>query len=131
MHLLVLPRLLPVIVIAAACVAPFEGDARERAARAVTGFLGEAGEAADVRIAFQQDSTHLLVQLLTVAFRTVPEDALTAQATRIAKTALRSYDHADQLDSITVLYRERIDRGAWWIRHIRSFSAASLRDDPQ
>lgn len=126
MRLRLLHGLTPAILLAAACVAPADDGSRKHVARALTRTLGEAGEAADPQIAFRQDSTHLLVQFLTVAFPTVSDGELTSQATRIAKTALSNYDRADQLDSVTVLYREPVRKGTWWIRHTRSFSVDSL-----
>lgn len=116
-------KLIPAILLAGACESPSDDESRKH----VTGVLTQTlGEAARPRVAFQRDSTHLLVQLLTVAFPSVSEDELTAQATDIAQTTLNNYDRADQLDSITVLYRERAGRGVWWIRHTRAFSVDSL-----
>jgi hypothetical protein len=73
-------------------------------------------------------ASHLLIQLLTVAFPAVSEDELTRRSRAIARRALRSYGNANQLDSITVLYRERVRDGMWWIRHTRTFAVDSLKD---
>lgn len=118
-------RLTPILFLAVACMRSAKDESRERVARALTETLGEA---ADPQIAFQRDSSHLLVQLLTVAFPTVSEEALTTQAKNIASSALRHYDKAGQLDSVTVLYREPVRRGMWWIRHTRSFPVDSLQN---
>lgn len=127
MRLVHVYRFMPAIFLAAACVAAAEGDSRERVARALAESLGEA---ADPQIAFQRDSSHLLVQLATVAFPTVSEDELTRRARGIATTAMRNYDDAERLDSITVLYREKAGKGIWWIRNTRAFSVDSLQDRP-
>lgn len=127
MRLVHVYRLLPATFMAAACLAAPEGDSRERVARALAESVGEA---ADPRIAFRRDSSHLLVQLATVAFPTVSEDELTRRARGIATTAMRNYDNAEQLDSITVLYREKAGKGLWWIRNSRTFSVHSLQDGP-
>ena len=79
---------------------PIRDNSLERVASALRDSLGKA---ANPQVAFQKDSTHLLVQLATVAFPTVSESVLTAQATRIASFALRHYEKADQLDSVTCL----------------------------
>ena len=114
--------LLLVLVSAAAC-ARTPKDSRERAAAALKERLGEA---ADPHVAFQKDSTHLLVQLATAAFPTMSETNLTDQATGIATFALRHYEKQNQLDSITVVYREKAAPGFWWIRHQRTFPVESL-----
>lgn len=117
--------LIPVVSFAVACMGHARDDSRERVARALTSMLGEA---AAPQIAFVRDSSHLRVQLSTVAFPTVSEEELTKQAERVASSALRNYDKASQLESVTVVYREPVRPGMWWIRHSRTFSVASLRN---
>ena len=113
---------LPLLALTAACVEP--ANSRERIASALRDSLGKA---ADPQVAFQRDSTHLLVELATVAFPTVPESVLTAQARDIGGFALRHYERANQVDSVTVLYREAVRSGVWYIRHTCTFSVESLR----
>lgn len=127
MRLVHVYRFMPAAFLAAACVAAPEGDSRERVPRALAESVGEA---ADPQITFRRDSSHLLIQLATVAFPTVSEDELTGRARGIATTAMRNYDNADQLDSITVLYREKAGKGIWWIRNTRTFPVDSLRGSP-
>jgi len=111
--------LLPIL---GACHEP--ANSRERVTSALRDSLGTA---ADPQVAFQKDSTHLLVQLATVAFPTIPEAALTDQARNIAAFAVRHYENANQLDSVTVLYREAAPHGGiWYIRHERTFPVRSL-----
>lgn len=100
---------------------------RENVASALREKLGEA---ADPKVGFQPDSTHLLVHLATVAFPTVPENELTRRARAIASFAFRRYANASDADSVTVLYREAVRPGMWWIRHERTFSAETLRGVP-
>jgi hypothetical protein len=113
------------ILFATACSVSAKDKSRKNVARAL---IETVGESADPQIAFRRDSSHLLIQLLTVAFPTVSEDELTRRSWGIARSALRSYDDANQLDSITVLYRERVRDGMWWIRHTRTFAVDSLKD---
>lgn len=112
---------------AAACMGIEKDESRERVADALTNMLGEA---ANPDIGFLGDSSHLQVSLLTVAFPTVSEAELTGQARIIASSALRNYGEAGRLDSITVLYREPVRKGTWWVRHTRSFSVDSLLNLP-
>src|SRR5450759_1044582 len=114
---------LSLVALAAACVEP--ANSRERLASALRDSLGKA---ADPQVAFQRDSTHLLVELATVAFPTVPEPVLTGQARDIGGFALRHYERANQVDSVTVLYREAVRPGVWHIRHTRTFPGENLRN---
>jgi hypothetical protein len=108
---------------AVGCMQSAKDESRGRVVRALTESLGEM---ADPQIAFQRDSTHLLVHLRTAAFPTVSEEALTEQARNVASLALRHFDRARELDSVTVLYREPFRKGVSWIRHRRGFSVDSL-----
>lgn len=112
---------------AVACMGIATDESRERVADALTRMLGEA---ADPDVGFLNDSSHLQLSLLTVAFPTVSESELTEQARIIASSALRNYDEAGRLDKITVLYREPVRKGMWWIRHTRTFSVDSLLSLP-
>jgi len=106
-----------------ACGGP--SNSRERLASTLRDSLGKA---ADPHVAYQRDSTHLLVELATAAFPTVADSILTSQARGIGGLALRHYEKADQLDSVTVLYREAAPHsGVWYIRHERTFPVANLR----
>ena len=101
-------------------------NSRQRLASVLRDSLGEA---ADPQVAYQRDSTHLLVELATAAFPTVSDSILTGEARNIGSFALRHYEKASQLDSVTVLYREAAPRaGIWYIRHERTFAVANLRN---
>lgn len=113
-----------VLAFATACGGPAEDQSRERVASTLRERLEEA---ADPQVAFQRDSTHLLVRLATVAFPTVPDSVLTERSRSIGSFALRHYEKANQLDSVSVLYHEAVRPGVWHIRHARSFSVENLR----
>src|SRR3954470_9549144 len=124
MKLRIRPQWLFMLAFSGACHQP--ANSRERASSALRDSLGTD---ADPQVAFQRDSTHLLVQLATVAFPTMPEAALTGQAQSIAAFAVRHYENANQLDSVTVLYREAAPQpGVWYIRHERTFPIGELRN---
>lgn len=112
------------LAFATACVGPAKDQSRERVASALSERLGEA---ADPQVGFHRDSTHLAVRLSTVAFPTVPDSVLTEQAMSIASFALRHYDKADGLDSVSVSYREAVRPGISHIRHERTFPVENLR----
>ena len=64
----------------AACVGPFKANARGVA----VALRDTLGKAADPQVAFERDSTHLLVQLSAAAFPTVPDSALTRRRGALA-----------------------------------------------
>lgn len=115
--------LLLLLAVAVACTGP--GNSRERLASALKDRLGDA---ANPDVGFIRDSTHLLVNLATVAFRSVPESALTVQARDIGRFALQHYERANDVDTVTVLYREKVSSGFWYIRHERTFAVGDLRN---
>jgi hypothetical protein len=108
----------------AACVGVTPDNSRTRLASVLRDSVGAA---ADPQVAFAKDSTHLLVQLATVAFPTVSESELTDEAKSIGGFAFKHYERANELDSVTVLYREKVRSGVWWIRHERTFAVEELR----
>jgi murein DD-endopeptidase MepM/ murein hydrolase activator NlpD len=116
-------QLLSLLALAAACAGPT--DSRDRLASELR---DRVGDAADPHVSFLRDSTHLQVELATVAFRTMPESVLTDQARNIGVFALRHYERANEVDSVTVLYREAVSPGFWYIRHTRTFPVGELRN---
>ena len=108
----------------AACVGVTPDNSRTRLASVLRDSLGAA---ADPQVAFQRDSTHLLVQLATVAFPTVSEAELSDEAKHIGGFAFQHYERANELDSVTVLYHEKVRSGVYWIRHERTFPVEQLR----
>jgi len=81
-------------------------------------------------VGFDKDSTHLIVYLETTAFPTMPESVLTNHAKHIGALAVRRYERPNELESVTVLYREPVRRGVWYIRHVRTFPVAMLSSAP-
>jgi hypothetical protein len=112
----------------AACGGVTPDNSRTRLASVLRDSLGAA---ADPQVAFEKDSTHLLVELATVAFRTVSESELSDEAKHIGGFAFKHYERANELDSVTVLYREKVRSGVWWIRHDRTFAVEELRCCPE
>lgn len=112
-------------LLALGCLSHQKDEALQRVDRSLRERLGEL---ADPQVAFMRDSTHLLIQLATVAFRTVTDDELTDRAKNISSFTYARYDRANEVDSVTVFYREKVRRGVWHIRHIRSFGVADLGD---
>lgn len=108
----------------AACVGATPDNPRTRLASVLRDSLGAA---ADPQVAFQKDPNHLLVELATVAFPTVSESELSDEAKHIGGFAFKHYERANELDSVTVLYREKVRSGVWWIRHERTFAVEELR----
>ena len=113
-----------VSVLMAACIRPTPDNSRTRLASVLRASLGDA---ADPQVAFEKDSTHLLVQLATVAFPTVSESQLSDEAKHIGRLAFQHYERVNELDSVTVLYREAVRSGVWRIRHERTFAVEELR----
>jgi hypothetical protein len=101
------------------------GNPRERLASALSDSLEKA---ADPHVAFVRDSTHLQIELANAAFPAVPDSVRTNQASDIGRFALRHYERANELDSITVMYRDSVRPGVWNIRHTRTFPAGDLRN---
>jgi hypothetical protein len=50
-----------------------------------------------------------------------------ARALDIARFALRHYDKATQLDTITIATRKAVERGFWQVQHTRTFAAEEAR----
>lgn len=77
------------------------------------------GDASDPKIAYMRNNAHLLVQLSTAAFPSLEDSVLGPRARQIASTALKSYKLRSEVDSVTVVFREKADIGMWWIRYQR------------
>jgi hypothetical protein len=115
-----------IVVIASAC----EQNPAERARKHVASLLEkQLGDAADPRIGFMRDSTHLRIDLSTAAFPTLADSTLSKRARSFATTALTNYEMRDELDSITVIFSERPGyKPGGWIRHTDTFPVSLLHD---
>ena len=117
-------RWLLLLFVAAACAGSQKDQSRDRVASALRDTLGQT---ADPEVAFVRDSTHLLVQLSGDVLPTASDSALTEEARRIGIFALRHYERANELDSVTILYHRKVRRGLWHILQMRAFPVESLR----
>jgi hypothetical protein len=116
-------RWLLLLTIAAACAGSQKDQSRDRVASALRDTLGKT---ADPQVAFVRDSTHLLVQLSGDALPTA-SDSVTEETRRIGNFALRHYERANELDSVTILYHRPVRPGVWRILQTRAFPVESLR----
>lgn len=103
--------------------------ARERLAAILRDSLGQSS---DARVAFidnggRRDS-HLYVMLDTAAVPNVSDSAFAIRARALARFAVRHYDNARALDSITISAREPGQPGVWKVHHVRAFAVAGLED---
>ena len=112
-----------VLAFVAACAGPVNDKSAERVASVLRDSLGQL---AAPHVGFSRDSTHLSVRLATVAFPTVPDSVLTEHARSVGSFALRHYEKANQLDSVSVRYNEAVRSGVWHIRHKRTFLVEDL-----
>src|SRR5438046_10446738 len=102
-----------------ACSNTPRNPARENLVAALQDSLGKD---AQPEVAFQRDSTNLQIELAAAPFAKLSDSAFTVRARDIARFALARYEKAGELDSITVLDRDVVSRGAWRIRDTRACS---------
>ena len=102
-------------------------DARARLASALRDSLGQSSDASVAFIANggRRDS-HLYVMLDTAAVANVSDSAFAIRARELARFAVRHYDNANALDSVTVSVREAGQPGVWNVHHKRAFAVAGL-----
>jgi hypothetical protein len=74
-------------------------QAREKVADVIR---SEFGTAANPRVGFLGDSTHLLIHVDTTPFAQMSDSAFGRRAREIASLAMREYPRAGELDSISV-----------------------------
>ena len=88
------------------------------------------GQSSDARVAFIDDGgrreSHLYVMLDTAAVPNVSDSAFAIRARALARFAVRHYDKARALDSVTISARERGQPGVWKVLHKRTFAVAGL-----
>ena len=102
---------------------PSEPQSNREVRKALSKYLGEI---ADPRVGFLKDSTHLKVDVATVAFPTRSEAEVTDHARDIARFAYEKYSKRAELDSVSVFYLEKIQPGQWWVRNRRAFAVETL-----
>ena len=122
-------------VLVASAVACF-GNGPEAGARAhlASVLRDSVGAATDPQVAFiinSQDSRgrnrHLYVQLDTNGFSSMSDSAFALRARDIGALALRHYEKAADLDSISVAALEKLKPGVARIHRQRAFTVADLR----
>ena len=105
-----------------------ESEARDRLTRVLRDSLGAT---TDPNVGFISDGggrgSHLYVLLDTTAFPNVSESVFELHARDLARFAIRHYDQAEMLDSITVASREAVKPGTWRIHHTRAFAVGRLK----
>jgi hypothetical protein len=106
-----------------------DSDARARLATVLRDSLGGI---ADPNVGFISDGghreSHLYVTFDTSAAPNVSESLFERRARDLARFAVRHYDKASKLDSVTVATRELRQAGVWRVHHRRAFAIASLKE---
>jgi hypothetical protein len=106
-----------------------DSEARTRLARILRDSLGQSS---DPNVAFitegDRRDSHLYVMFDTTAIPNVSDSVFERRARDLARFAVRHYDEASKLDSVTVATRESVQRGVWKIRHSRAFAVAGLNE---
>jgi hypothetical protein len=116
-----------------AAVACHSGDSDADVRARLTDVLRDSlGRTADPNVAFMADGnnrgSHLYVAFDTTAVPNVSDAVFDSRARDLARFAVRHYERASNLDSITVATRERLQPGIWRVHHRRSFAMADLNE---
>ena len=119
-------------LVAAAACHPRAADADPRT-RLIAVLRDSLGEAAHPEVAFiangGRPESHLYVTLDTSAVPNLPDSLFDGRARDLARFAVRHYEQANSLDSVTVATRELQQPGAWRVHHRRAFAVAGLDDN--
>ncbi|MFN2638481.1 MAG: hypothetical protein ABR585_15910, partial [Gemmatimonadaceae bacterium] len=106
-----------------------ESEARARLATVLRDSLGRI---ADPNVAFIVDDghrdSHLYVMFDTTAAPNVSDSVFQLRARDLARFAMRHYEKAGELDSVTIATRESVQSGVWRIHHTRAFAVANLKE---
>ena len=90
------------------------------------------GRSSDASVAFIESGdrrdSHLYVMLDTAAVPNLSDSAFAIRARELARFAVRHYDNASTLDSVTVSARVPGQPGVWKVHHVRAFGVTSLSD---
>lgn len=104
-----------------------EPEARERLAQVLRDSLGTT---TNPNVAFIIDGirrdSHLYVMFDTTAVGNVSDSGFEHRARDLARFAVRHYDKADKLDSVTVATREGVKPGVWRVHHSQTFAITGL-----
>ena len=107
------------VLVSLGCVAAPNTPERKEVASVLKERLGDASQP---DIGYIRNNAHLLVNLSTTAFPSLADSILAPRAREIATLALESYKLRKDLDSVTVVFREKAGTGMWWIRYERGFA---------
>jgi hypothetical protein len=106
-----------------------ESEARDRLA---TDLRDSLGSAADPNVAFitngAEKDSHLYVMFDTTAFANVSDSIFELRARDLARFAMRHYEKASRLDSVTVAARESVRPDVWRVHHTRTFTSAQVKN---
>ena len=105
-----------------------KGPESEARARLATDLRDSLGSAANPSVAFIIDGakrdSHLYVIFDTTFFPNVSDSVFQLRARDVAGFAMRHYEKASHLDSVTVAARDSVQPGGWRIHHTGTFSSA-------
>jgi hypothetical protein len=118
------------------CLAPLacarEGHESEARARLATILRDSLGATTDPNVAFITDgghrNSHLYVMFDTTAVPNVSDSVFELRARDLARFAMRHYEKAGELDSVTVATRESVQPGLWRIHHSSAFGVPRLKE---
>lgn len=104
-----------------------------RARDRLASILGDSlGAATDPKVALITDGgareSHLYLHFDTTAFANLSDSAFELRAQDVGRFAMRHYENARALDSITVAARESVTPNSARLYHMRTFSVAQLRE---
>jgi len=115
------------LAVAACAPKPPAADAR---AHLTTAFRDSFSVTAP-NVAFLDDSgpaeSHLYLLFDTTAAPNLSDSAFTVYARNYAAFAMRHYEDASNLDSVSVATRATVDNGVWQVHHRATFAASGLK----
>ena len=115
------------LLIAAVALACTRGSANQASERVASALSDTLGKSAEPSVGFLNSRKHLQISLSAARFAESSDSAFATQAKQIARFALARFGDAAQLDSVTVLDRERVSEGVWRMHRVQSFAVDELR----
>lgn len=105
-----------------------DSDARGRLVSILRDSLGEAAGPNVAFITSAQSQSHLYVTFDTTVAPAVSDSVFELRARDLARFAVRHYDQASELESVTVATRELMQPGLWRVHHSSAFAIAGLKE---
>jgi hypothetical protein len=124
----------PVLYLLALCLPSASCGPKTPGARArlTTVLRDSLGEGVKPNVGFLADGggpgSHLYVTLDTDAVPNESDSLFARRARDLARFAVRHYERAGNLDSVTVAVQEAWQPGVWRVVHSRAFAIASLKE---